>query len=145
MGLYLVEYVTNNGSYCLPQERQLTRDHCSNFLFFNQIAFITSKTEVLKLPVLVKTSTIGPYISLTNNRIALSNWLWGAFKFGSEVWVWSRGSLEVAWYAGVRTGWPLEARRSLFPDWPWLSDESSPVSTQKGSAHFCSNFWREIS
>ena len=23
-------------------------------------------------------------------------------------------------------GWPLEARRSLFPDWPWLYDESSP-------------------
>ena len=23
-------------------------------------------------------------------------------------------------------GWPLEARRSLFPDWPWLCDESSP-------------------
>ena len=21
---------------------------------------------------------------------------------------------------------PLEARRSLFPDWPWLCDESSP-------------------
>ena len=23
-------------------------------------------------------------------------------------------------------GWPLEARRSLFPDWPLLCDESSP-------------------
>ena len=23
-------------------------------------------------------------------------------------------------------GWPLEARRSLFPDWLWLCDESSP-------------------
>ena len=23
-------------------------------------------------------------------------------------------------------GWPLEARRSLFLDWPWLCDESSP-------------------
>ena len=23
-------------------------------------------------------------------------------------------------------GWPLEARRSLLPDWPWLCDESSP-------------------
>ena len=23
-------------------------------------------------------------------------------------------------------GWPLEARRSVFPDWPWLCDESSP-------------------
>ena len=22
--------------------------------------------------------------------------------------------------------WPLEARRGLFPDWPWLCDESSP-------------------
>ena len=22
-------------------------------------------------------------------------------------------------------GWPLEARRSLFPDWLWLCDESS--------------------
>ena len=23
-------------------------------------------------------------------------------------------------------GWPLKARRSLFPDWLWLCDESSP-------------------
>ena len=23
-------------------------------------------------------------------------------------------------------GWPLKARRSLFLDWPWLCDESSP-------------------
>ena len=23
-------------------------------------------------------------------------------------------------------GWPLEARRSLFPDWLWLCDDSSP-------------------
>ena len=45
---------------------------------------------------------------------------------GSKVWVWSRGSQGVAWYAGLRMGWPLEARRSLFPDWPWLCDESSP-------------------
>ena len=30
----------NANIYCLPQERQLTRDHCSNFLLFiNQIAF----------------------------------------------------------------------------------------------------------
>ena len=39
---------------------------------------------------------------------------------------------------------PLEARRSLFPDWPCLCDESSPVTTQKGSAHSCSNFGRKI-
>ena len=32
----------------------------------------------------------------------------------------------MAWYAALRMGWPLEARRSLFPDWPWLCDESSP-------------------
>ena len=25
-------------------------------------------------------------------------------------------------------GWPLEARRSLFPDWPLLCDESSSYS-----------------
>ena len=41
-------------------------------------------------------------------------------------------------------GWPLEARRSLFPDWLWLCDESSPVTTQKGSAHSCSNFGGKI-
>ena len=29
-------------------------------------------------------------------------------------------------------GWPLEARRSLFPDWLRLCDESSP---QKGALH----------
>ena len=28
-----------------------------------------------------------------------------------------------------------EARRSIFPDWPWLCDDSSPVTTKKGSAH----------
>ena len=32
----------------------------------------------------------------------------------------------------------------FFTDWPWLSDESSPVTTQKGSAHSCSNFGRKI-
>ena len=42
------------------------------------------------------------------------------------MWVWSRRLLGVAWYATLRMGWPLEARRSLFPDWPWLCDESSP-------------------
>ena len=26
-------------------------------------------------------------------------------------------------------GWPMKARRSLFPDWPWLCDESSPHIT----------------
>ena len=31
-----------------------------------------------------------------------------------------------------------------FPDWPWLCDESSPVTTQKGSAHSCSNFGGKI-
>ena len=29
-------------------------------------------------------------------------------------------------------GWPLKARRSLFPDWPWLCDESS---TQRRAMH----------
>ena len=29
-------------------------------------------------------------------------------------------------------GWPLEASRSLFPDWPWLCDESSP---HRGALH----------
>ena len=53
-------------------------------------------------------------LSLTNNRIALSNWLWGAFKFGSKVWVWSRGLLEVAWYATLHMGWPLRVRRAVF-------------------------------
>ena len=35
---------------------------------------------------------------------------------GSKVWVWSRGSLEVAWYATLHMGWPLGSRRSGFPD-----------------------------
>ena len=56
------------------------------------------------------------FISLSNNRIALSNWLCGAFKVGSNVWVWSRGLLEVAWYATLHMGWPLESRGSGFPD-----------------------------
>ena len=28
------------------------------------------------------------------------------------------------WYVRIRGRWPLEARRSLFADWPWLCDES---------------------
>ena len=39
---------------------------------------------------------------------------------------------------------PLEARRSLFPDWPWLCDESSPITKQKGSAHSCAIFGGKI-
>ena len=27
----------------------------------------------------------------------------------------------------LHMGWPLKARRGLFPDWPWLCDESSPL------------------
>ena len=38
-------------------------------------------------------------------------------------------------------GWPLKARRSLYPDWLQLSDESSP---QKGSSHSCSHFGGNI-
>ena len=51
----------------------------------------------------------------------------GVSGVGSKVWVWSRGSLGVAWYATVRMGWPLEARRSLFPDWFWLCAHRSAV------------------
>ena len=29
-------------------------------------------------------------------------------------------SIQDPWYAGAHAGWPLEARRSLFPDWPCL-------------------------
>ena len=47
-------------------------------------------------------------------------------------------------YPGFHLIWPLKARRSLFPDWPWLCDESSHVTTQKGSAHSCSNFGGKI-
>ena len=34
--------------------------------------------------------------------------------------------------------WPLKARRSLFPDWFWMCDESSP--DREGSAYSCQNF-----
>ena len=30
------------------------------------------------------------------------------------------------WDGAGHKAWPSEARRSLFPDWPWLCDESSP-------------------
>jgi len=53
------------------------------------------------------------WLAFINNRIALSNWLWGAFKFGSKVWVWSLGSLEVAWYATLHWPWPPWPLRSL--------------------------------
>ena len=39
---------------------------------------------------------------------------------GSDHW----GTRSQPW-AGLHLGWPLEARRSLFPDWLWLCDESS--------------------
>ena len=36
------------------------------------------------------------------------------------------GSLQVVWDGRALFSWPLEARRSLFTDWLWLCDESSP-------------------
>ena len=48
-----------------------------------------------------------------------------AFKVGSKGWDWRFRSIQDDWYARLHMGWPLEARRSLFPDWPWLCDESS--------------------
>ena len=55
---------------------------------------------------------------------------WGLGRLGLE-----RATLRTTPY-----GWPLKTKRSLFPDWPLLCDESSTVTTQKGSAHSCSNF-----
>ena len=65
-------------------------------------------------------STLNNLISLINNRIVTKRLRMGASGTGSKVWDWSMGSLEVALYGWVRAGWPLEARRSPFPDWPWL-------------------------
>ena len=42
------------------------------------------------------------------------------------MWKWSIGSLKEVWDGTALQDWPLEARMSLFPDWLWLSDESSP-------------------
>ena len=50
----------------------------------------------------------------------------GAFKIRFKVWDRWVGSIQDPWYASPRFWWPLEARRSLFPDWLWLCDESSP-------------------
>merc|ERR1712020_531963 len=36
------------------------------------------------------------------------------------------GSIQDQWTCASLPEMPLEARRSLFPDWPWLCDESSP-------------------
>ena len=83
-------------------------------------------------------------ISFFNNRMVTKRLAPETFKVGSRVWDWLVRSIQDPWYARLRTGWPLEARRSLFPDWPWLCDESSPVTTQKGSAHSCSNFGGKI-
>ena len=66
------------------------------------------------------------FYNLFYNRIVGRVLAPGVPGFGSKVRVWFRGSLGVAWYAALRMGWPLEASRSLFPDWPWLCDESSP-------------------
>ena len=49
----------------------------------------------------------------------------GRSGVGSKVWDRWVGSIQDPWYRPLRMGWPLEARRSLFPDWPWLCDESS--------------------
>ena len=63
--------------------------------------------------------------SLTNNRIVMSVMGNERSGVGSKVLGWWVGSIQDPWYAGARAGWPLKARRSLFPDWPRLSDESS--------------------
>ena len=83
-------------------------------------------------------------LSLINNRIAPASLGNGASEVGSMGWDRQVGVIGEPWYGGIHPAWPLEARRSLFPDWPWLCDESSPVTTQKGSAHSCSNFGGKI-
>ena len=47
--------------------------------------------------------------------------VWGRVQgVGSDHW----GTRSQPW-GRLRMGWPLKARRSLFPDWLWLCDESS--------------------
>ena len=50
----------------------------------------------------------------------------GASEVRSKVWDCWVGSIQDPWYATLGMGWPLEARRSLFPDWLRRCDESSP-------------------
>ena len=65
-------------------------------------------------------------ISLINNRMGAVSLRMGTSRVGYKVWDWWVGSIQDPWYGWLRMGWPLGARRSLFPDWPWLCDESSP-------------------
>ena len=50
----------------------------------------------------------------------------GAFKIRFKVWDRWVGSIQDPWTCASLPEMPLEARRSLFPDWLWLCDESSP-------------------
>ena len=68
-------------------------------------------------------------ISFFNNRIAARHLALGAFKIRFKVWDRWVGSIQDLWTCASLPEMPLEARRSLFPDWPWLCDESSPVTT----------------
>ena len=79
----------------------------------------------------------GAITSLFNNQIALANWLWEGFKFGSKVWVWSMGSIEVAWYASVHMGRPLKVSRSLQS----LAFNLRGVSTILRRNHSVASFW----
>ena len=72
------------------------------------------------------------FISLSNNRMGREvvgpGGIWGRVQgVGSDHW--GTGSQP---RAGLRMGWPLKAKRSLFPDW------------QKGAAHSCSNYSGKI-
>ena len=71
--------------------------------------------------------------SLINNRMGSTSINREAFEVGSKGWVWSRGSIQDPWNAGIhlraartRVKRAFQSSRSLFPDWPWLCDESSP-------------------
>ena len=90
-----------------------------------------------------------PYKSF-NNLFLIIEWegdvvgpggIWGQVQgVGSDHW----GTRSHPW-GRLRMGWPLKARRSLFPYWLWLCDESSPHRHKEGLCPFLFKFWRENS
>ena len=65
-------------------------------------------------------------LSLSNNPMGAKALLQESFNIGSKVWNTSLRVIQGSLCARLNMGWPLEARRSLYPDWLWLCDESLP-------------------
>ena len=135
-------------SYCLvttcrlslsvgPSSPPDTEKSCSTRAYFWIFwAFETADLLASAIPSVMALSNAFRHVSFAYKKqigkSLINNWMvrvimrMGTSRVGSKVWDWWVGSIQDPWYVALRTGWPLEARRSLFPDSLWLCVESSP-------------------